>query len=47
VVKGLFAIDRTHSVIGPYAAYLPVVGVLISPHYVRYLPADLTEPALL
>jgi tellurite resistance protein len=37
--RGGFAVDRTHSVIGPYAAYIPVVGVLISSHYVQYLPA--------
>ena len=37
--RGGFTVDRTHSVIGPFAAYLPVVGLLVSSHYVQYLPA--------
>jgi tellurite resistance protein len=37
--RGSFTADRTHAVFGPYAAYLPVVGILLSSHYVQYLPA--------
>jgi tellurite resistance protein len=37
--RGGFTADRTHSVFGSDAAYIPVVGLLISSHYVLYLPA--------
>ncbi|CAN5583473.1 dicarboxylate transporter/tellurite-resistance protein TehA [soil metagenome] len=44
--RGNFTADRTHSVFGPFAAYLPVVGLLISSHYVQYLPAARVVVAL-
>jgi len=36
---GGFTADRTHVIYGPFAAYIPVIGVLISSHYVAYAHA--------
>ena len=33
---GTFAADRQHPVSGPYTAYIPVIGILDSSHYVQY-----------
>ena len=34
--SGSFAADRRHPVSGPYTAYIPVIGLLDSSHYVQY-----------
>ena len=34
--SGSFAADRQHPVYGPYTAYIPVIGILDSSHYVQY-----------
>ena len=35
--SGSFTADRQHTVYGPYTAYIPVIGILDSSHYVQYL----------
>lgn len=35
--SGSFTADRQHAVYGPYTAYIPVIGILDSSHYVRYV----------
>lgn len=42
VVRGLrqvgrFAEDRRHPLYGPFAAYIPVIGILIASHYVQFI----------
>lgn len=34
---GTFTAHRQHAVHGPFAAYLPVIGILLSAHYIPYL----------
>jgi tellurite resistance protein len=34
--SGSFTADRVHPVYGPYTAYIPVIGILDSSHYVQY-----------
>ena len=34
---GSFSMDREHAVYGPFVAYLPVIGILLSAHYVQYI----------
>jgi len=34
--SGSFTADRQHPVYGPYAAYIPVIGILDSSHCVQY-----------
>jgi tellurite resistance protein len=34
--SGSFTADRQHPVYGPYTAYIPVIGILDSSHYVQY-----------
>jgi tellurite resistance protein len=35
--SGSFTADRQHAVYGPYTAYIPVIGILDSSHYVQYI----------
>jgi len=35
--SGSFTADRQHAVYGPYTAYIPVIGILDSSHYVQYV----------
>jgi tellurite resistance protein len=35
--RGSFAGDREHAVYGPFVAYIPVIGILLSAHYVQYV----------
>jgi tellurite resistance protein len=35
--SGTFAADREHAIYGPFAAYIPVIGILVSAHYVQYI----------
>jgi tellurite resistance protein len=37
--KGAFRADLRHQVAGPFASFIPLVGVLLSAHYSEYLPA--------
>lgn len=37
--SGSFAIDLRHPISGPFAAYIPVVGILIAAHYGAWLTA--------
>jgi tellurite resistance protein len=36
--KGTFRADLKHELAGPFAAFIPLVGVLLSAHYSQYLP---------
>lgn len=36
--KGAFRSDLTHQVSGPFASFIPLVGILLSAHYSEYLP---------
>jgi tellurite resistance protein len=36
--RGSFTTDRKHPISGPFAAYIPLVGALLSSHYFAYLP---------
>lgn len=33
---GSFTADRTHPIYGPFAAYIPIIGILIFSHYEQY-----------
>ena len=35
--SGAFTKDREHAIYGPFAAYIPVIGILLSAHYVQYI----------
>jgi tellurite resistance protein len=35
--RGSFRVDREHAVYGPFVAYIPVIGILLSAHYVQYI----------
>ncbi len=35
--RGSFAEDRRHPVYGPYAGYVPAIGILVAGHYGQYL----------
>jgi len=37
-LRGSFTTDRKHPIFGPFAAYIPLVGALLSAHYAAYLP---------
>jgi len=37
--KGAFRSDLRHQVAGPFASFIPLVGILLSAHYSEYLPA--------
>jgi tellurite resistance protein len=37
--KGAFRADLRHQVAGPFASFIPLVGILLSAHYSEYLPA--------
>ncbi|SDK76900.1 tellurite resistance protein [Arthrobacter sp. ov407] len=37
--KGAFRADRRHQIAGPFASFIPLVGILLSAHYSEYLPA--------
>jgi tellurite resistance protein len=34
---GSFSMDREHAVYGPFVAYIPVIGILLSAHYAQYI----------
>jgi hypothetical protein len=34
--SGTFAADRKHAIYGPFAAYVPIVGILLVAHYEQY-----------
>lgn len=36
--KGAFRADLRHEVAGPFASFIPLVGILLSSHYSQYLP---------
>lgn len=36
--KGTFRADLRHEVAGPFASFIPLVGILLSSHYSQYLP---------
>lgn len=36
--KGTFRSDLKHEVAGPFASFIPLVGILLSSHYSQYLP---------
>ncbi|MET1156559.1 TDT family transporter [Arthrobacter sp.] len=36
--KGTFRADLKHEVAGPFASFIPLVGILLSSHYSQYLP---------
>ncbi|MGN7251900.1 TDT family transporter [Arthrobacter sp. SAFR-014] len=36
--KGTFRADLRHEVAGPFASFIPLVGILLSSHYGQYLP---------
>ncbi|MEV7135236.1 hypothetical protein AB0N24_20405 [Arthrobacter sp. NPDC093128] len=36
--KGAFRSDLRREVAGPFASFIPLVGILLSPHYSQYLP---------
>lgn len=36
--KGAFRADLRHEASGPFAAFIPIVGILLSVHYSEYLP---------
>lgn len=36
--KGAFKADLRHEVAGPFASFIPLVGILLSSHYSQYLP---------
>ncbi|UFS58520.1 SLAC1 family transporter [Subtercola endophyticus] len=36
---GAFRADLTHPGIGPFASYIPVVGIVLATHYGQYVPA--------
>lgn len=36
--KGTFRSDLKHEVAGPFASFVPLVGILLSSHYSQYLP---------
>lgn len=36
--KGAFRADLRHDVVGPFASFIPLVGILLSSHYSQYLP---------
>jgi len=38
LLRGSFTTDRKHPISGPFAAYIPLVGALLSAHYYAYLP---------
>jgi tellurite resistance protein len=37
--KGAFRADLRHQIVGPFASFIPLVGILLSAHYREYLPA--------
>jgi tellurite resistance protein len=37
--KGAFRADLRHQVAGPFASFIPLVGILLSAHYSEYAPA--------
>lgn len=37
--KGAFRADLRHQIAGPFASFIPLVGILLSAHYSEYLPA--------
>lgn len=37
--KGAFRADLRHQVAGPFASFIPLVGILLSAHYSEYVPA--------
>ncbi|MEF2976308.1 TDT family transporter [Subtercola sp. YIM 133946] len=39
VSRGRFRADLTHPGIGPFASYIPVVGIVLATHYGQYVPA--------
>ncbi|UKA60572.1 TDT family transporter [Arthrobacter sp. FW306-2-2C-D06B] len=36
--KGTFRADLRHEVAGPFASFIPLIGILLSSHYSQYLP---------
>jgi len=36
--KGTFRSDLKHEVAGPFASFIPLIGILLSSHYSQYLP---------
>jgi tellurite resistance protein len=36
--KGTFRADLKHEAVGPFASFIPLVGILLSSHYAQYLP---------
>ena len=36
--KGAFRADLRHELAGPFASFIPLVGILLSAHYSQYLP---------
>jgi tellurite resistance protein len=37
--RGSFTEDRRHPITGPFAAYIPVIGILLAAHYGQFFPA--------
>jgi len=37
--SGSFGMDLRHPISGPFAAYIPVVGILLAAHYATWMPA--------
>jgi tellurite resistance protein len=37
--KGAFKADLKHELAGPFASFIPLVGILLSAHYSQYLPS--------
>lgn len=37
--KGAFRADLRHQIAGPFASFIPLVGILLSAHYTEYFPA--------
>jgi tellurite resistance protein len=33
---GTFTADRTHAIYGPFAAYIPIIGIMLAAHYEHY-----------
>jgi tellurite resistance protein len=34
--SGTFTADRNHAIYGPFAAYIPIIGILLAAHYEQY-----------
>jgi tellurite resistance protein len=35
--SGTFTADRKHAIYGPFAAYIPIIGILLAAHYEQYV----------